>query len=121
MCCADDVDTRLAGLLVALRDAEVTRGAAANHVVAGIQGAGFAGHGSGAEVVHRLAARVPAHRTVVGLQLVDLESRPDLPVLSAWYGTARSVGGRPTSAMPRFRAVSGSESLIRPMNSVTTE
>src|SRR5437773_2413548 len=44
VCCDDDVDTRLAGLLVALRDAEVTRGAAASDVVAAIQGAGFAGH-----------------------------------------------------------------------------
>ena len=51
------------------------------HCVAGVGGAGFAGHRSGAEVVHRLPARVAAYGTVVGLQLVDFEPRPNLPRL----------------------------------------
>src|SRR4051794_30958135 len=48
---------------------------------AGVAGAGFAVHRSRAEIVHRLSARVAAHRTVVSLQLVDLESGFDLPRL----------------------------------------
>jgi hypothetical protein len=47
--------------------------------VAGVASAGFAGHHPGAEVLQRLPAWVAAHGAVVGFQLVDFESWPDLP------------------------------------------
>lgn len=60
--------------------------------MAGVAGAGFARHRSGAEVVHRLPARIAANGPVVGLQLVDFELRPDLPRLLRLVLHAESLG-----------------------------